>query len=300
MNNLPFGTIALPQTDIYLATTEMMPRYNGIKKIAIVYDLIPAIISQFFKETRSHYLNRITSSLKNCDAIIAISKATANDIATLCGIEKSKITVIYPGISLPTQLNTSEESELKFPEVNRPFVLYVGALSPNKNVEAVIQCFAHFIKATNYDWQLVLVGKNFMHESYFQEIAKQEGVIERVVFTGWVSEEIKHFLFRKAKILLQFSWYEGFGLPVIEAMSYALPTLASNRGSIPEVISNMEQLIDPSKPIEAAEKLSQFALDSDLQLRWKIHAIQRAKEFNWEKSAEILLMRLRELHTKTC
>jgi glycosyltransferase involved in cell wall biosynthesis len=290
--SLPLGRVTLPKTDVYLATTSMLPLHSSIKRVAILHDLTPAIIPEYFAEPKDAYLKRMKTLMDSCHAIIAVSQTTADKINQLCGISKEKITVIHAG--LPTVLieSASDQSTLRRFGVDRPFALYVGALAPNKNVDGTIRSFARFIRKAGLDWQLVLVGKNFMPNGYYEKIAGEEGAAQRIVFTGWLNEERWAF-FRKAEVLIHLSWFEGFPLPVMEAMAFGLPVLASNRGPFPEAIPNREQLVDPGNLEEVIERLDEFSHNSDLRLRWREFMSKRALDFSWEKSARMLRETLR-------
>jgi glycosyltransferase involved in cell wall biosynthesis len=131
-----------------------------------------------------------------------------------------------------------------------------------------------------------------MPNGYYEKIAREEGAAQRIVFTGWLNEERWAF-FRKAEVLIHLSWFEGFPLPVMEAMAFGLPVLASNRGPFPEAIPNREQLVDPGNLEEVIERLDEFSHNSDLRLRWREFMRKRALDFSWEKSARMLRETLR-------
>lgn len=280
--------ITLPKTDVYLATTDMLPLNSRIRRVAIIHDLTPALIPQFFKERRDIYLKRIEKLLNSCHAVVAVSQTTASHIASICGVQKEKIHVVYAGLPAVSPVNDLDHRILARLGAHRPFILYVGALAPNKNVEGIIRCFAGFIKKTALDWHLVLVGKNFMPKGYYEAMARDQGIFERVIFTGWLDEE-KWALFRNAELLIHLSWYEGFPLPIIEAMAFGLPVLVGNRGPFPEAIQNNEQIVDPEDEQQVSEKLALFTQDPTVRFRWKAYMTERGKDFSWEKSSQKLL-----------
>jgi len=286
------GKLTLPETDIYLATTEMMPLHARVKRVAIIHDLTPAVIPQFFADSKHRYLTRLKSVIENCHTIVAVSETTAKDISRFFDIDSKIITVIYGGQpSIPTA-DTSDDSILKKLGVKKPFILYVGALAPNKNIEGTIRCFASFTKKTRLDWQLILVGKNFMPHGYYEEKAREEGILDRVIFTGWLDKE-RWALFRNAEILLHLSWYEGFGIPLLEAMVSGLPILASNRGSLPEVLHHAAQIVDPQNEEAIVDKLQMFAEFPKIGEQWKRCGARRAGDFSWERSASTLFETLK-------
>lgn len=289
------GKFTLPKTDVYLATTEMMPLHKRIKRVAIIHDLTPAVIPEFFPDFKDNYLNRLRTITENCDGIIAVSKTTAKDISRFLDIDKKIITVIHAGQPSIPIADVSDSSILERLQIKRPFILYVGALAPNKNVEGTIRSFAAFTKKTGLDWQLILAGKNFMPHGYYEGKAREEGVADRVIFTGWLDQE-RWALFRNAEILIHLSWYEGFGIPLVEAMASGLPVLASNRGSLPEVLAQEDQLVDPQNEEAIVDKLQKFAQFPEIKQQWKRWGAQRVKDFSWQKSAQKLLTVLQNVN----
>lgn len=288
------NSLTLPKTDVYLATTEMIPLHSGIRRVTIFHDLTPALIPAFFAEPKEKYLGRMRFHLQNCDHIVTVSDTTAQDVVRLCGVKREKISVILPGRPLPPEDDAFDPETLPKLGITKPFMLYVGGLSPNKNTEGTIRCFSRFIKKTGRDWQLVMAGKNHKPHGYYENLARSEKVSDRVVLTGWLGDE-RWLLFRHARLLLHLSWYEGFGIPLLEAMVSGLPILASDRGSLREVLQKEEQLVDPQDEARVVDKLCEYAESPRMEERWKRWGDRRAEDFSWEKSANLLFETMKKV-----
>jgi glycosyltransferase involved in cell wall biosynthesis len=139
------------------------------------------------------------------------------------------------------------------------------------------------------DMDIVLTGKDFCGRSFWQEIIQDLDIEGRVHIASWISENEREYLLSHAMILWQFSWYEGFGLPVLEATSRGIPVLYTNRGAVPEILKNSEQEIDPANEEEAAVKAASALKSPETLERWKRLGPSRASQFSWERSALKLL-----------
>jgi glycosyltransferase involved in cell wall biosynthesis len=176
----------------------------------------------------------------------------------------------------------------------RPFILSIGALAPNKNIDGLIRIFARCIKEHKLDYDLILVGKDFCGKAYWDELTASLDISNRVHFHEWISNEKRENLFLRATMLWQFSWYEGFGLPVLEAAARGLPVLHSNRGSLGEILQNPDQEIDPAQEEQSAQKAASVLQSPQTLEAWKQHGLKRAALFSWERSIKEFLSWYRE------
>jgi glycosyltransferase involved in cell wall biosynthesis len=222
--------------------------------------------------------------LKRSDFIIAISKTTKNDIVERFSYPEHKIAVIYPGAPSSQSQKSNNYSDYK-----RPYICYLGAFAKNKNVDGMLRIFARCVHEHKSDYDIVLAGKDFCGETFWARLLKELKIEDRVYMKGWVTEEERDAILTNATMLWHFSWYEGFGLPVLEAAAKGIPVLHSNRGAVTEVIKNTDQQIDPANEKEAAAKAA-FVLDSEkIRQKWKTIGDERAKEFLWGNSAQKLV-----------
>jgi glycosyltransferase involved in cell wall biosynthesis len=288
---LPVGAFGQKgKRNIFLATTELFPRRRDIAVGWIVYDLVALRIPQYFPGFPESYRREMAEKAKRCDFIVAISECTKRDIVDLLGFPEERVCVVYPGFTAPA-------ADVLGPAggtVQRPYICYLGALSMNKNVDGMLRVFSRCVHDHGVDLDLVLTGKDFCGRPFWDRMVRDLRIEERVRFTGWIPDAERETLLRHAKMLWQFSWYEGFGLPVLEGAGNGIPVLCSNRGSVPEILRNPEQEIDPADEAEAARRAA-AALGSESTLaRWSALGRERAAEFRWDVSASKLLQWIEE------
>lgn len=270
---------------IFLATTDLVPKLRPeIKGLVgwIVYDLTPLKIPAFFKANVEEYARQARERAERADFIIAISETTRRDVIELLKYPEDKVCVIYPGVTPP------ETAPHAVPAA-RPYIYYAGSLALNKNVDGLIRVFARCIHQYHLDLDLILSGKDFCGRAYWPKLLREQKVAERVHITGWVSDQKRDALLAGAMMAWQFSWYDGFGLSILEAAAGGIPCLYTNRGAVKEILRNPEQEIDPANEGAAAEKAAMACRSPDILLRWEKLGIARAADFSWKKSAEKLL-----------
>ena len=271
---------------VFLATTDLVPR--GPRVGWVVYDLTPLMVPRFFNGSPERFLEACRRRAARADFIVAISEATRRDVIERLGYPESRITVVYPGAaaaSTPERL----AGDAAVPTPARPYVCYVGGLALNKNVDGLLRVFARVVREHGLDLDLVLIGKDFQPPGYWASLVRSLGVADRVRFTGWVSDAERLAMMRRTVMLWQFSWYEGFGLPVLEAAAQGVPVLVSNRGALPEILRASEQEMDPDdEPAAAARAAAALSNPAALEA-WSRRGRERAAAFSWKRSAASFL-----------
>ncbi len=270
--------------DIFLATTEFVPRNNALKVGWVVYDLTPCRVPQFFQINHRRYFESMIKRASVSDFIVAISENTKRDIVDLLKYPEDRICVVYPGIE---DMNVSKL--LSVHTHNRPYVYYAGSLSLNKNVDGMLRIFSRVVHEHGLDIDIILSGKDFCGKSFWDELSRKLQISDRVQIKGWVSDEERESLLSQAKMVWQFSWYEGFGLPVLEAAVRGIPVIYTNRGAVSEILRNPEQEIDPAEESDAAMKAAEALSSSSKLNQWSELGRERAAEFSWDKSSSKLL-----------
>lgn len=272
---------------LFIATTEMVPKKRSAKVGWIVYDLTPLRIPQFFTGNGKDYHAKIQSLSRRTDFIITISENSKRDLIELLDYPGEHITVIYPGVILPQETFPTPP-----PGRRRRYIYYLGSLALNKNVDGLLRIFSACVNRHGLDLDLVLTGKDFCGRPFWDRLIQELHLEGRVHMTGWISDQERERYLQHAAMLWQFSWYEGFGLPILEAASRGIPVLYSNRGSLPEILDNPEQEIDPADEEQAVER-AVLALQSPSHLeRWRLNGLERTHLFSWDKSARKLLQHL--------
>jgi glycosyltransferase involved in cell wall biosynthesis len=222
----------------------------------------------------------IPQALKKADKIITISENTKNDIIKLMGIPHKKIETIYLGVDpAPLKNNLSHEYTIE-----SPYILFVGMLEPRKNIVGLIRAYAALKNKKSH--KLIIVGKKgWMYEQIFL-LVKELHLEKDVLFLGYVPEHALSQLYRGASCFVYPSFYEGFGIPVLEAMAHGCPVITSKNSSMEEIAKEVALLVDPSNE-EAIMKAITFILaykeEREKMIQKGLHHI---KKFQWKTMAE--------------
>lgn len=220
-------------------------------------------------------------SLRRADAIIAISQATKRDLMDKFGIASEKITVVYLGVNAVCVVPARRPDR-----VAPPFFFFVGAIKERKNVRRMVEAFEIFSRR-HPEYQLLLAGRNA--GSYADAIRARiarGNLEEKVLLPGFLSDEEISYGYQNAEALIFPSLLEGFGFPVIEAMSCGLPVITSNSSSLKELAGDgAALLVDPESVDEIAAAMEQVVADSAMRAALIEKGRARAAEFSWEKAA---------------
>lgn len=265
--------------------------FSGVTKIGILYDLIPLVFSEEYlpsEKDKQHYLDTLEFA-KQMDLLLAISETTKNDAVRLLGISEEKIVVINAGVD-EQFLAAAEEAHLPMSqklEQDDPYILFIGGMDSRKNIEKAIQAFAINRAAREKNIRFVIAGRSTIaSKASFIKAARRYGANDRVVFPGYVRDEDMVALYKNALALLFPSLYEGFGLPVLEAMCSGTAVITSNTSSLAEVAQGYAYLVDP----ENAERISDgitALLKSGEEAEAQICRAKRyATAFCWRRVAE--------------
>jgi glycosyltransferase involved in cell wall biosynthesis len=297
------------ELDIFHSPAYTLPlAYRG-KSIVTVHDLAiyknPKWFPRNFLVGQSFSTKTLVpKSLKKATKIIAVSKNTKKDITEIFKINSEKVEVIYEGVefrNLPGKLETAcgVESEICFEDlkvkydIKNNYVLFLGTIEPRKNIPALVHAFCGLIsenKNLEQKYQLIIAGaKGWKYENVFKEIEacqKKLGARGEIKYIGYVPGREKFTLMKGATCFVFPSFYEGFGLPVLEALSLGVPTITSDKSSLPEIVGSAAILVDPEKKIEILEALKKILTDKNLQEEMGKRGVIQAEKFNWKKCAE--------------
>ncbi len=224
---------------------------------------------------------------KKAKQIIAVSEATKLDISKLYNIGSDKITVIGNAASKmfkPISNIEQEKTRQKYTE-GEAYFLYLGSLHPRKNIVNLIKAFELFKQATNSTEKLVLVGRLAWKTEAINAALENSIFKKDIIHLNQIGDEISSIV-ASAKALVYVSLFEGFGIPILEAMQSGVPVICSNISSMPEVAGEAAILVDPHDVKEIATAISQVAKDDDLRIMMINKGIMQASTFSWDKSAE--------------
>jgi len=277
----------------------LLPLSRRVPRVVTFHDLAPAIYPEYFTLTSRlwHWQMNYPARAREANRIIAVSESTKNDLVRLYGVDPEKIHVIYEGASEAfDKAMTSGELERVRQKFKLPqkFLFYLGSLEPRKNVLSVIRALKYLKGQGFVKIKLVIAGsKKWLETPVFEEI-RSSGLGGEVIFLGFVPEEEKAALFKLALAFIFPSFYEGFGLPVLEALRSNCPVVASQASSLPEIVQDSALLVDPYSQDSINQAV--LALVKDSALRGKLCSLGRkqASRFSWAKAAQETMRVLRE------
>ncbi|MCP4153338.1 MAG: glycosyltransferase family 4 protein [bacterium] len=284
--------------DIIYSFHYTMPYFCRIKRIVNIPDMTFYLFPELHLKTKRLYFRTlIPYSLKRSHTIVTISDSTKKDILKrFPEIDEKKIAVIHLGVNLVDAAAEKEEKREedticleKFGLKENKFALFVGTLEPRKNITNIIRAFhsvCHSDDNCRKNIKLVIVGKKgWFYEKIFQTVIKLK-LEKSIIFTGYIAEEEKQTLLRNAFLFVYPSFYEGFGIPVIEAMNYGLPVITSNVSSLPEVAGDAAITISPGHWPEIATSMLKLLSDQKVYDKMSQKSLLQAKKFSWQKTAE--------------
>jgi glycosyltransferase involved in cell wall biosynthesis len=277
--------------DLFHATEHLLPRFSSVLTVFTLHDLIFLFHPETHKPLNRWFLTLMMPRfLRAADAVIAVSECTKRDAIRFYGIPEEKITVIYEGVNPRFRPASPEAIAAVRARYNLPehFILYVGTIEPRKNLTALLEAFHHLL--ATHDLRLVFVGKKgWLYEGFFRRL-RELGLEDRVIFTGYVPDEDLPAIYSAADLFVFPSLYEGFGLPVLEAMACGTPVVCSNTSCLPEVAGDAALLVDPADVRALAGAMERALTDEALRVTLRARVMGKARGFTWEQAAQKTLM----------
>ncbi|MBI3985207.1 MAG: glycosyltransferase family 4 protein [Candidatus Levybacteria bacterium] len=291
---LPLNLFLGKRPDIFFTPTHYAPRFSPIPTVISIMDLSFIHFPILFAKKDLYQLTNWTKySVKNASKIFTISQFSKSDIIDVYGVDEGKIVVTYPGIKKPTSVRILSMDDLrkKF-GIDKNYILFVGTLQPRKNIVKLIEAFS---KIEKENLILVVVGKKgWLYEDILSAPGRL-GVGERVKFLDFVEDDDLPSLYKNALCFVLPSLYEGFGLPVLEAMKHGCPVLTSNVSSLPEAGGDAAIYFDPNNSDDIKEKIEKVIKNPSLRQEMIEKGYNQIKKFSWEKTAKETLKVLEEL-----
>lgn len=278
-------SLEINRQDIFHCLSSYLPAFGiDIPCLLTIHDLKYLLFPEFFKNNLKtlYYSWIIRRGTRKATHIIAVSEATKSDLIAL-NVSSEKITVIPEAATLS---DTKRKLETQLPDSlkDKSFFLFVGDNRPHKNITRMLEAHQILLKKLGKRCPyLVFAGPNF--GKIMRKYSDNEKT-ERLIFLGSVYEETLISLYKHAVALVYPSLYEGFGLPILEAMSLGTPVITSNCSSMPEVAGGAALLIDPCNVEELADALLGIVTDDTERARLKTLGVQRVKQFSWVQTAD--------------
>lgn len=304
--NFCFWYFHWPHVDKMLGGVDVffMPNLNfvGLSKktkfILTIHDLSFELYPETFSLKRRlwHHFVNPARLCKMADKIIAISESSKSDVISLYAVPKTKIQKIYNGASDDfLQMNRNDQRLIDVKEkYHLPFnfIFFLGTIEPRKNISALVRAFDQLKSLNNpylNKYKLVIAGaKGWKTEGILAEMRKAK-FTKDIIYTNLIINEDKPAVYNLAALFVYPSFFEGFGLPVLEAMKCSLPVITSNVSALPEVVGNAGIMIDPDKPAELFLAMKELLLDRKLTEKMVANGRWQAFKFSWRSAAREFL-----------
>ena len=286
---------AVKEGTIWLPNSNFLPTIEDKKYLVLsIHDLSFIHFPEFYSRKMQlwHKLLSVEKLIKRSNHVITFSAASKQDIVERFSKRESDISIVPHGVSEAFYGRAVEGDNLNLPE---RYICFIGSLEPRKNVGTLIEAFE--LLAEKYsEIHLVLAGsKGWLSKPTFKKI-QQSRYANRIRYMGYVTEGEKLILLKKAVVFAFPSFYEGYGLPVLEAMASGTPVVVGATGSLPELVSDTGILINPHQTHELAGAIDALLSNSSLASKFSAAAISRARKYTWEASAkttmELLSMKI--------
>lgn len=284
------------------ANGDIYNKNRSIANVVTIHDVLPLEIPNFYGDYKNcnfiyklfyikkigTYYRKIWKSIIKSKAVFTVSKYSANSIKKYFML-KNTPTVIYHGVTLPIE---NEVYELK-KDIN--YILYWGGYSKRKGIEELVRAYYEFIRINDIDVKLVLVGEHRFISDWLEEkieVGKRNGLI---IETGYVTDEELMVLIKNATMMCYLSKYEGFGLPIIEAMALGCPVITTRGTCIPEIAGEAAIFVEPSKPKDITEAMVKILNDKEFVKSQISKGKENLKRFSYKDSAQIFMDSIKNL-----
>jgi glycosyltransferase involved in cell wall biosynthesis len=281
---------AREHVDLIHSLASTAPAWGSFRRIVTVHDLIYARFPEAHGGLRALGMRALVPlAVRGSHRLIADSQSTKRDLVELQRTAPGRIDVVPLGFGAPRRAIPLPEPELRqrLDLGQRRVVLSLSAKRPHKNLLALIGALAR-IPAERRPL-LMLPGYPTWHEEQLRQHAQELGVQSDVRLLGWVADEELEGLWSLADAFIYPSLYEGFGLPVLEAMARGVPVACANASSLPEVAGDAALLFDPRSEAEIATAIERLLADDELRKRLRATGVEQAAQFTWERTAQLTL-----------
>ena len=289
----------LGRLDLFHSPDFVLPATRARRKVLTVHDLTFLRVPDCAHPVLRDYLARVVPrSVARADLVLADSASTGRDVVELLRYPAERVRVVYPGVE-PCFRPVHDEAALARVRarygLEHPYILGVSTLEPRKNFAGLVRAFARLRERQRLPHVLAIAGgKGWLYEPIFAQV-RECGVEEQVLFLGHVADEDLPALYSAAECFAYPSFYEGFGIPVVEAMACGVPVVASRASSVPEAAGEAALLIDPHDTESLVDALERALHDQTLRDRLRSAGIEQARRFTWESAGRALLAAYRSL-----
>lgn len=281
-----------PHDILHLPYDSCVVKKRG-KLIVTIHDVKPLLFATGRYDRPSLERLFVPDRRAMIDHVVTDSQASSADIQRLLGYPAERITVIYPGVDLKKFCPVPP-----VPTDDPPYVFGVAAADPTKNIETLISAFARMPTSLREQYRLIIAGDTRRRPELIQ-LAEELGARSRTIFTGIVTDDELVKLYQQATLFVFPSRYEGFGLPVLEAMACGCPVISSNASSLPEVAGHAALLVDPTDVEGFARDMERVLTDAALRQLMHERGLAQAAQFPWERTARETIAVYQNVLTQT-
>lgn len=278
------------KVDVLWGPAHRLPRLlpRSIARVVTIHDLVWKHAGGTMRPlSRRLEAVQMPHAARSADMIAVDSMATGDDVVSAFGTDRKKLKVIYPATHFSGMMRNPTDVTQKFASsgIDKPYFLFVGTLEPRKNLSRLLEAFASLDKTMRARCPLVIVGgKGWGGVDLAQKVAALE-LTQWVQILGFVDDEILAALYANARFLAMPSLYEGFGLPLIEAMAHGVPVVTADNSSMPEIAGAAGLLVDAESVTSISDGLGRMIADKQLHKDLAAQAQDNAARFDWERSA---------------
>ncbi len=283
----------LGRLDLFHSPDFVLPPVWHARTVLTVHDLTFLRVPQYAHPVLQQYLARVVPrSVHRADLILADSENTRRDVVELLGVPEERVRVIYPGVEARFQPVTAADVLAGVRQrygLERPFILGLGTLEPRKNFSGLVEAFTRLLERRRLPHELAIAGgKGWLYEPIFERV-RALGLDARVRFLGHVGDDDLPALYSLAACLAYPSFYEGFGIPPLEAMACGTPAVIARTSSLPEVGGEAALYVDPGDVESITDALDRVLHDEALRALLVAAGREHARRFTWEEAARALL-----------
>jgi len=295
---LPFArAVGQARLSLFHGIDHNMTPFLVCPSIVTVHDLILLVLrGPYLGPSSMVWMKAHRVASRKARFVVAVSECTGKDVHRIWGIPEGRIVVVPEGVEpvySPQGEGAVAEALARY-GVERPYMLYLGGFDPRKNIVNMLLAFKRYRLAVGGPVRLVLCGDPSGFEGDLLGLIEELGLGDAVKLAGFIADGDLPALYSGAECLVFVSVYEGFGLPLLEAMACGTPVLASDVSSIPEVVGDAGILVDPLEPDEIADGMARLTGDRELHDRLSVRGLERASGFTWDRTTE----RIREIYDR--
>jgi glycosyltransferase involved in cell wall biosynthesis len=289
------------QCDLYWEPNIVPIKYiNNKHLVTTVHDFSFQVYPDWHpKETREYFKKHFWSNISKSERIITASHFTKNEICGFLRFDASRIHVIHHGVdhdNFKVYENDAMQTFRNVYNLPKKFILFVGSIEPRKNLKNALLAYNALPDAFKLEYKFILAGFSGWKNTEVMEIIRKES--GNIIYLGYLSEQELAYLYNLASVFLYSSFYEGFGLPPLEAMACGAPVIVSRVSSMPEICGDAAYYVDPMEMNSISEGIYAVATDENIKNILRKKGFHQAERYNWNKSAQEHLAIFREvLHT---